>query len=151
SLAGAASVLEQMNTQNQATQEALTDLVSFAKNSAAEQMALGRSQVEDLNNVLRSMLVQIEQATGSSVNNMGAAITALMADLSNKVVELTERTRVSMVTSSQASADAAQSVLKNASDWTSTSREQLAVLIEKHTNQLGTADRLRASLEESAT
>jgi hypothetical protein len=151
SLAGAASMLEQMNTQNQATQSALTELVSFAKTSAAEQMALGRTQVEDLTNVLRSMLVQIEQATGSSVNNMGAALTALMADLSSKMVELTEQTRTSMVQTSQASADTAQSVLKNASEWTATSKEQLAALIERHTNQLATADRLRASLDESAT
>jgi hypothetical protein len=151
SLAGAASVLEQMNTHNQATQTALTELVTFAKNSATEQMALGRTQVEDLTNVLRSMLVQIEQATGSSVTNMGAALTALMADLSSKVVDLTEQTRASMVQTSQASADAANSVLKNASDWTATSQDQLAALIEKHTNQLSTADRLRASLDESAT
>ena len=151
SLAGAASVLEQMNSQNQATQTALTELVNFAKNSAAEQMALGRTQVEDLTNVLRSMLVQIEQATGSSVNNMGAALTALMADLSSKVTELTEQTRTSMVQTSQASADAANSVLKNASDWTATSKDQLAALIEKHTNQLSTADRLRAALDDSAT
>jgi hypothetical protein len=114
-------------------------------------MALGRTQVEDLTNVLRSMLVQIEQAMGSSVNNMGAALTALMADLSSKVVELTEQTRASMVQTSQASADVANSVLKNASDWTATSKDQLAVLIEKHTNQLSTADRLRASRDESAT
>lgn len=151
SLAGAASVLEQMNTQNQVTQTALSELVTFAKNSAAEQMALGQTQVEDLTNVLRSMLVQIEQATGSSVNNMGAALTALMADLSSKVLELTDQTRASMMQTSQASADAANSVLKNASDWTSTSQDQLAALIEKHTNQLSTADRLRASLDESAT
>ncbi len=151
SLAGAASVLEQMNTQNQATQSALTELVTFAKNSSAEQMALGRTQVEDLTNVLRSMLVQIEQATGSSVTNMGAALTALMSDLSSKVVELTEHTRDSMVNTSQASADAANSVIRNASDWTATSNEQLAALIEKHTNQLSTADRLRASLDECAT
>jgi len=151
SLAGAASVLEQMNTHNQVTQSALTELVSFAKTSATEQMALGRTQVEDLTNVLRSMLVQIEQATGSSVNNMGAALTALMTDLSLKVGELTQQTQASMVQTSQASADAANSVLKNASDWTTTSNEQLAALIEKHTNQLSTADRLRASLDESST
>jgi hypothetical protein len=61
SLAGAASVLEKMNEHNHSTQAALTELVSFAKQSTAEQMALGRSQIEDLTNVLRSMLVQIEQ------------------------------------------------------------------------------------------
>ena len=151
SLAGAAAVLEQMNTHNQVTQSALTELVSFAKSSATEQMALGRTQIEDLTNVLRSMLVQIEQATGSSVNNMGAALTALMTDLSLKVGELTQQTQASMVQTSQASADAANSVLKNASDWTAASNGQLAALIEKHTSQLSTADRLRASLDESAT
>jgi hypothetical protein len=150
SLAGAASVLEQMNAHNQATQSALAELVSFAKNSATEQMALGRSQIEDLTNVLRSMLTQIEQATGSSVNNMGAALTALMSDLSSKVTELTEQSRTAMTQTSQASADAAKSVLKSASDWTLASKEQLAALIEKHTNQLSTADRLRGALEESA-
>jgi hypothetical protein len=151
SLGGAAAVLERMNTQNEATQAALTELVTFAKNSTAEQMTLGRTQVEDLTNVLRSMMVQIEQATGSSVNNMGTALTALMADLSSKVVELTEQTRSSMLQTTQANTDAATSVLKNASEWTTTSQEQLAALIEKHTNQLSTADRLRASLDESAT
>jgi ABC-type transporter Mla subunit MlaD len=151
SLAGAASVLEQMNAHNQTTQTALTELVSFAKESAAEQMALGRTQVEDLTNVLRSMLVQIEQATGSSVTNMGAALTALMSDLSSKVVELTDQTRSSMMQTTQASTDAAKSVLKDASDWSATSKEQLAALIEKHTAQLNTVDRLRESLDKSAT
>jgi hypothetical protein len=151
SLGGAAAVLEQMNTHNQTTQTALTDLVSFAKESAVEQMALGKTQVEDLTNVLRSMLVQIEQATGSSVNQMGAALTALMADLSSKVVELNEQSRASMVQTSQASSDAAKSILKDASDWSASSKEQLAVLIEKHTTQLSTADLLRESLDKSAT
>lgn len=151
SLAGAASVLEQMNVQNQATQSALSELVSFAKNSAAEQMALGRTQIEDLTNVLRSMLTQIEQATGSSVNNMGAALTALMSDLSSKVGELTERSRAAMARTTQANADAANSVLKTATDWTVSSKEQLATLIEKHTNQLSTADRLQSALGDAAS
>jgi hypothetical protein len=151
SLAGAASVLEQMNSQNQTTQAALTELVSFAKTSATEQMALGRSQIEDLTNVLRSMLTQIEQATGSSVNSMGAALAALMADLSSKVVELTDQSRTSMVQTSQASADAAKSVIKDATDWSLASKEQFAALIERHTSQLATADRLTGSLEEAAT
>lgn len=151
SLAGAASVLDQMNTQNQGTQAALTELVAFAKNSAAEQMALGRTQVEDLTNVLRSVLVEIERATGSSMNNMGAAMTALMSDLSLKVAELTEQTRTSMVQASQASTEAAKSILKDAGEWTATSKEQLATLIEKHTTQLDTADRLTSALNESAS
>lgn len=150
SVAGTASVLEQMNTQNQATQSALTELVTFAKNSTTEQMALGRSQIEDLTNVLRSVLTQIEQTTGSSVKDMGAALTALMSDLSTRVTELTEHSRTTMAQSSQASADVAKAVLKDASDWSVASKEQLATLIEKHTSQLNTVDRLRGALEESA-
>ncbi len=151
SLGGAAAVLEQMNTQNQATQTALSELVSFAKNSTAEQMALGKTQVEDLTNVLRSMLVQIEQATGSSVNNMGAALTAMMADLSSKVVELNEQTRASLAQTTQASSDAAKSVLKDASDWSATSKERLSALFDKLANQLTSTDRLKESLDKSAT
>ena len=151
SLGGAAAVLEQMNSHNQTTQTALTELVSFAKDSAAEQMALGKTQVEDLTNVLRSMLVQIEQATGSSVNNMGAALTAMMADLSSKVVELNEQTRSSMAQTTQASTDAAQSVLRDANDWSATSKERLAALFDKLASQLTSTDRLKESLDNSAT
>jgi hypothetical protein len=151
SLGGAAAVLEKMNAHNQTTQTALTELVSFAKNSAAEQMALGKTQIEDLTNVLRSMLVQIEQATGSSVSNMGAALTAMMAELSSKVVELNEQTRASMAQTTQASTDAAQSVLKDASDWSVTSKERLAALFDKLASQLTSTDRLKESLDNSAT
>jgi ABC-type transporter Mla subunit MlaD len=151
SIAGAASVFEKMTRHNQETQAVLSEIVALAKSSATEQMALGRSQIEDLTNVLRSMLTQIEQATGSSVNNMGAALSVMMADLSSKVAELTEQSRSSMVQTSQASAEAAKSVIKEASDWSIASKEQLASLIEKHTSQLMTVEKLTSSLEEAAS
>jgi ABC-type transporter Mla subunit MlaD len=151
SIAGAASVFEKMTRHNQETQAVLSEIVALAKSSATEQMALGRSQIEDLTNVLRSMLTQIEQATGSSVNNMGAALSAMMADLSSKVAELTEQSRNSMVQTSQATADAAKSVIKDASDWSIASKEQLASLIDKHTSQLMTVEKLTGSLEEAAS
>ena len=44
SLGGTARLLEGMNVQFQRTQSALNELVNFARNSTAEQMALGRSQ-----------------------------------------------------------------------------------------------------------
>ena len=150
SIAGAASVFEKMTRHNQETQAVLSEIVALAKSSATDQMALGRSQIEDLTNVLRSMLTQIEQATGSSVNNMGVALSAMMADLSSKVGELTEQSRTSMVQTSQASAEAAKSVIKDASDWSVASKEQLASLIEKHTSQLMTVEKLTGSLEEAA-
>jgi hypothetical protein len=151
SIAGAASVFEKMTIHNQETQTVLSDIVALAKNSTAEQMALGRSQLEDLTNILRAMLTQIEQATGSSVNSMGTALTAMMTDLSSNVADLTRQSQQSMIQTSQASADAARSVIKDATDWSIASKEQLAELIERHTGQLSTAERLTASLQEAAT
>jgi hypothetical protein len=47
SLGGTARLLENMNVQSQMTQSALKELVNLAKSSTVEQMALGKSQVED--------------------------------------------------------------------------------------------------------
>ena len=71
-------------------------------------MALGKSQVEDLTSVLKSVLNQIEQTTGASVTHMGNTLAAVVADLSNKVKELTEHSRVTMLQNSQTSTDAAR-------------------------------------------
>ena len=147
SLAGAAGILESMNVQNQTTQAGLAELVQIAKTSTAEQMALGKSQVEDLTSVLKSVLSQIEQTTGASVTQMGSTIAAVVADLSNKVKELAEHSRVTMLQNSQTSTDAARTVLKEASDWTHTSKEQLADLLNRLTSQLATADNLRSALD----
>ncbi len=51
SLGGTARLLEGMNAQFQTTQSALSELINFAKNSTADQMALGRNQVEELTGV----------------------------------------------------------------------------------------------------
>jgi len=91
SLSGTAKLLQDMNTQSQGTQAGLTELVSFARSSTADQMALGKTQVEELSQVLRGLMVQLQETTGSSLSGMTAALTGVVHDLSNKVTELGDR------------------------------------------------------------
>lgn len=88
SLGGTVQLLENMNLQFQGTRSALNDLVQFAKDSTVEQMALGKTQVEDLTNVLRGLMAQINETAGSSVSQMAATLTTVVHDLSTKVSEL---------------------------------------------------------------
>jgi methyl-accepting chemotaxis protein len=61
SLGGTARLLEGMNAQFQTTQSALNELINFARNSTADQMALGKTQVEELTAVLRGfVMIQME-------------------------------------------------------------------------------------------
>ena len=59
-----------MNGQFLGTQAALNDLINLAKSSTAEHIALGQSQVEALTSVLRELMVQLKETTGSSVTEM---------------------------------------------------------------------------------
>jgi hypothetical protein len=68
SLGYAGELLEKMNVQFQATQSGLEELVSHAKTSTVEQMALGRSQVEELTAVLRGLMTQMSESAGRSVS-----------------------------------------------------------------------------------
>lgn len=61
SLGGTASLLQHMNSQFQTTQSAMADLVGLVKNLTLEQMALGKSQVEELTNVQRQLMVQLNE------------------------------------------------------------------------------------------
>ncbi len=68
SLGETAQLLKSMNGQFQITLSALNDLVKFAKDSTAEQIALGKTQVEDLTAVLRGLMVQPESTDKHYVN-----------------------------------------------------------------------------------
>ena len=149
SLGGAATLLESMNTQSQTTQSALAELVNLAKNSTAEQMALGKSQIEDLTNVLRAVVTQIEQTAGNSVTTMGATLTAVVHELSTKVTELSEQTRSVMLSSSNTTAEVARNVIEKADAWSSRNSQQLTDLLQKQTSQLQDIDKVRAVLDDS--
>jgi hypothetical protein len=131
-LGGTARLLEGMNAQFQTTQATLTDLVRLAKDTTVEQMTLGKTQVEELTTVLRGLMTQMHDATGTSVNHITTTLTAVVHDLSTRVAELGQQMSQAVTASAGQATGAARAVIEKADQWSSRSAEQLAQLLEKH-------------------
>lgn len=131
SLGGAARLLENMNAQFAGTQTAMAELVSLAKNSTAEQLALGKTQVEDLTNVLKQFMVHLNESTGSSVNQMAATLTGVVHDLSNKVSDLGVKMAETLQKNAEQASSTAAAVVDRADKWSSQSAHQLEHLISQ--------------------
>jgi hypothetical protein len=129
SLSGAARLLENMNAQFMGTQAAMTELVNLAKNSTAEQLALGKSQVEDLTSVLRQFMVHMNESAGASVSQMAATLTGVVHDLSNKVSDLGVKMAETFHKNAEQASSTAAAVVDRADKWSSQSAQQLEHLI----------------------
>ena len=149
SLRSSAKVLEQMNTQFLATQQAIAELTQRSNSAAAEQIQIGRSQIEDLTEVLRSLMTQINESAGASITSMAGTLTSVVHDLSSKVTELSERMTNSVIDSAGLASTAAVEVIEKAHKWSDKSAEQLAELIRAHRGELDTVKSLRSELESS--
>ena len=146
SLGGAARLLENMNTQFQTTQAGLSELVNFAKNSTAEQMALGKTQVEELTAVLRGLMIKMEETTGSSVSRIANALGAMVHDLSTKVSELGEQMKNTMLDSAGKATNAATTVIQQVDTWSSQNSEKLSQLIDRQEAHLEKIKDVQATL-----
>ena len=136
SMAGTARLLENMNAQSQMTQSALTDLVNMAKTSTAEQVALGKTQVEDLTAVLRQFMVQMNDTAGASVTRMAATLTGVVHELSTRVTELGQSMANTVQESANKATTAASVVVEQAGSWSAKSAEQLEQLVKQHDSHL---------------
>ena len=146
SLRDTARLLENMNVQSQVTQSTLNDLVNMAKSSTAEQMALGKSSVEDLTAVLRQFMVQINESAGSSVTRMAATLTGVVHDLSTKVSELGEKMATAMQENTTKATSAASVVVEQAGNWSAKSAHQLEELVQQHQSHLKNVKDVEAGL-----
>jgi ABC-type transporter Mla subunit MlaD len=147
SLGGTARLLEGMNRQSQTTLSALDELVTLARSSTAEQMALGKTQVEELTAVLRHLMTQLNETTGSSVTHMTAALTTVVHDLSTKVTELGQQMANTMMESAGQTTGAVHTVIQQADNWSRQSTEQLAQLLERHQSHLDQMVAVRTTLD----
>jgi hypothetical protein len=136
SLGGTAQLLEGMNAQFLTTQQSLGELVTFAKHSTAEQMTLGKTQVEDFTTVLQGFMGQMQEAAGLSVHQMAAALTTVVHDLSTKVDQLGQQMTKTVMDSAGQAADVAQTVIEKADGWSTRSAAHLAQLLDRQQGQL---------------
>ena len=148
-LGGTARLLEGMNAQFQSSQTALTELVSLARNTTVEQMALGKTQVEELTAVLRGLMTQMHQATDTSVNHITTTLTVVVHDLSTRVTELVQQMSQTVTASAGEATGVARAVIERADQWSTRSAEQLAQLLEKHHSQLDRVQDVQRTLDVS--
>jgi len=146
SLGGTARLLENMNVQSQETQSALKDLVNMAKSSTAEQISLGKSQVEDLTAVLRGFMSQMNETAGASVTRMAATLTGVAHDLSRKVDELGQSMANLMQENTEKATSAAIVVVEQAGTWSAKSAEQLEQLVKQHQSHLQNVKEVETAL-----
>lgn len=146
-LGGTARLLEGMNAQFQTSQTALTELVSFARNTTVEQVALGKTQVEELTAVLRGLMTQMHQATDTSVHQITTTLTAVVHDLSTRVTELGQQMSQTVTASAGEATGAARDVIEKAGQWSTRSAEQLAQLLEKHYSQFDRVQDVQGTLD----
>lgn len=145
SLSGAARLLEGMNSQFQNTQTALTHVVEMARSSTAEQMSLGKAQISELSEVLRALMAQLQESTGSSVATMNAALATVLQDLSSKVLELGNRMGATMEQSAGHAAAAATGAVEQARTLSQQNASQFHQLIEQQSTQMNRLDDLGRS------
>jgi len=110
----------------------LTATQARQQTALAEQLALGKTQVEEMTTVLRGLMTQMHDATGASVHQMAAALTAVAHDLSTRVSELGQQMTHTLSASAESAAGVAHTVIAQADSWSARSAAQLAQLLAQH-------------------
>jgi hypothetical protein len=149
SLGNTGELLEKMNVQFQSTQSGLEELIRHAKTSTVEQMALGRSQVEELTAVLRGLMTQMSESAGRSVSEMAATLTGVVHELAGRVTSLSDRLAANVAEAGNKSSEAASRVVARAEHWSENTAEKLEQLIAGHRDQLSHIEDARSALEST--
>jgi len=117
--------------------------------TTTEQVALGKTQMENLTAGLQGFMGQMHEATGLSVHQMAAALTAVVHDLSSKVTELSQQMTQTVVDSAGQAAGAAQAVIDKADGWSTQSAAQLTQLLERHQGHLDRSREMQTAFDTS--
>jgi hypothetical protein len=149
SLGATSQLLENMNAQFQSTQQGLESLINHAKTSAADQMALGRTQIEDLTEVLRGLMTEMSQSANRSVSEMAERLSAAASGLTQQVAGLSEQLTTQVTQAGNDSSAAASRVLLQAEGWSQSTAARLESLMDSHQKQVSQIDEARNALESA--
>lgn len=151
SLNNTSLILESMNQQFQGNQQALTELITFANKSTTDQLNLGKNQIEDLTAVMKELMRQVNESTGSSVSTMAATLTNVIYGLSKTVNELNTKMTETITASSNTTTNAAKQVFDRTEAWSKYNASQLTELLQRHQEQVNQIKEVRAVLDTSLT
>jgi len=149
SLEGAGALLEQVNAQFQKNQSVLHDFMNLAKNTTSDQMAMGRTQAEQLTALLVELMGRLQEKTGESINSIERTVSQVTSEISHKVTDLTAHMAKAVQESSETSVKSARQLLEEAGALNSRTALHLARLMEKHGAELTKVEELKALLENT--
>lgn len=149
SLHGTGALLEQMNSQFLHNQNVLRDLISLSKETTTDQMAIGRSQAQQLTAVLTELMVRLQEKTGESIGSIERTMSAVTSNISDKVSDLTAHMAAKVRESSEGSVRSVKELLNEAGALNSRTALHLAQLMEKHSTELVQVGELKSLLEKS--
>lgn len=121
----------------------MSELISQAK-APADQMAIGRSKVEDLTAVMRQFMIQMNETAAASANQTAATLTGVVHELSTKVSDLGAQIARAIRDNSEKSSREASVVVEKTETWSAKSGPQLT---EEHHKHLATVGDVDAALE----
>lgn len=147
SLANSTNLLQEMNRQFAANQDVMNDLISFARNSTTEQIQQGQTHVQELTNVLKELMVQLQQKTGESLGSIEKVLAAVTLELSQKVTDLSFQMASVIEETSGKSTQAAKKVIEQVGTVSTRSAEQLEKLLARHTLEVTRVEDLTLLLD----
>lgn len=142
-------LLEGMNAQFLQNQNVLRDLIDLARNTKTDQMAIGRSQAEQLTALLTELMGRLQEKTGQSIEFIETTMRTVTTGISDSVSNLTAHMAAKVQESSEASIRSARQLLEEAGTLNSRTALQLAQLMERHSTELTRIDELRSFLENT--
>ncbi len=149
SLANTTTLLQAMNRQFAANQNIVNELIAMAKTSTTEQIQQGQAHVQDLTNVLKDLMAQLQEKTGESLGSVEKVLANVTQDLSNKITDLSVQMASVIEDTSGKSTEAAKQVIDQAGVITSKNSEQFEKMLSRHSSEISRVEDLTLLLDQT--
>lgn len=127
---GSAGVLGQMTTSFASMEATLRAIVEEARSSTSAQMQASVEQTTRLNMLVEGLMERLNSAASQNFEQMGAVLTGVVSELTNKVTHLSEDLVNAVKTSAGDSQAAAKTTMEQAGAWSTKTNAQLETLLK---------------------
>lgn len=129
-LAASAEVLREMNTQFSGMQAALATVIEEARSSTESQLVAGRDQTAAMTRLMEGLMERLNASAQQNMDAVAGALTGVVGDLSNRVTALSADLVQRVGEATEKSQSVADGVVENANRWSSETQDKLERLLE---------------------
>jgi tetratricopeptide (TPR) repeat protein len=122
---GSAGVLESMTGSFASMEAALRTIVEEARSSTTAQMSASVEQTQRLNELVEGLMARLNQAAQTNFDSLGAVLTNVVGQLSEKVTALSQELVHTVQAATQQSQASASDTLTKAGEWSAQTGAQL--------------------------